>query len=109
MGNGIWGSDKINKTLDRIKKEDKDFEAAKVTDEQRKKFTKKHGKDHDASDEAIKSYFKIQERKRLKAEKDAEKAKNQKVTPTEEKTSKVTPTKEKTEKQKIEIRKHAFH
>ena len=86
----------VGETLDRIDKEQKDFKKAKVTDKQRKEFTKKHGKDHGATDSVIKSYFKIQERKRLKAEKDAEKAKNQKVTPTEEKTSKVTPTKEKT-------------
>jgi len=57
---------RVGETLDSIKKEDKDFKAAKVTDEQRKKFTKKHGKDHGASEKVIKSYFKIQERKRLK-------------------------------------------
>jgi len=75
----------VGETLDSIDKEKAAFKKAKVTDKQRKEFTKKHGKDHGATDRVIKSYFKIQERKRLKAEKDAEKAKNQKVTPTEEK------------------------
>jgi hypothetical protein len=75
----------VGETLDSIDKEKAAIKKAKVTDKQRKEFTKKHGKDHGATDRVIKSYFKIQERKRLKAEKDAEKAKNQKVTPTEEK------------------------
>ena len=57
---------RVGETLDRKKKEDKDFKAAKVTDEQRTEFTKKHGKDHGAGEKVIKSYFKIKERKRLK-------------------------------------------
>ena len=77
---------------------------SKVTDKQRKEFYKKNKSNYPeggASDKTIKQYFEIQlknsaaidralnisrERKRLKAEKDAEKAKNQKVTTTEEKT-----------------------
>ena len=57
---------RVGETLDSIKKEKKDFKNAKVTDKQRAEFTKKHGKDHGAGDRVIKSYFKIQERKRLK-------------------------------------------
>jgi hypothetical protein len=57
---------RVRETLDSKKKEKKDFENAKVTDKQRAEFTKKHGKDHGASEKEIKSYFKIQERKRLK-------------------------------------------
>ena len=53
---------KVGETLDRIDKENK----SKVTDKQRAVFEKKHGKDHGASENVIKSYFKIQERKRLK-------------------------------------------
>ena len=57
---------RVGETLDSIKKEKKDFKNAKVTDKQRAEFTKKHGKDHGAGEKVIKSYFKIQERKRLK-------------------------------------------